>query len=249
MTAPGWLTARPIAHRGLHDRAANRPENSVAAALAAVEAGYGIECDIQLAADGEAVVFHDFALERLTEGSGRVVDRTASELGRLTLAGSPERISALSDFLDAIGGRVPVVIEVKSRFDGDERLTRRAVEVLAGRTAPIALKSFDPEIVSLLRRIAPAVPLGIVAQSAYEEGEWARLDPARRRAMANLLHWSDTQPDFLSWHHRDLPCGPPHLARILAGAPVMTWTVGSVEEARRARLHADQIVFEGFDPG
>ena len=67
MAAPDWLTARPIAHRGLHDRAASRPENTLAAARAAVAGGFAIECDVQLSADGEAMVFHDAALGRLTE--------------------------------------------------------------------------------------------------------------------------------------------------------------------------------------
>lgn len=248
MNAPGWLVARPIAHRGLHDRDAGRAENTIGAAEAAIARGFAIECDIQLSADGDAMVFHDGELDRLTETAGPVRDRTAAELGALPVAGTADRIPTLTSFLDRIGGRTPVVIEVKSRFDGDERLARRMAGVLAGRSAPIAAKSFDPAIVSLLRRIAPDLPRGIVAQSRYEEAEWLRLDPARRHGMANLLHWGETEPDFLSWRGRDLPAGPPFLARRLAGAPIMTWTIRSLDDARCVGAHADQIVFEGFQP-
>ena len=248
MTAPGWLTARPIAHRGRHAAETGAFENTIAAAEAAIAGGYGIECDIQGTADGEAVVFHDHVLDRLTPERGAVRDRRTDELTALPIGGGGDTIPTLAAFLDRIGGRVPLVIEVKSRFDGDERPARRMVEVLAGRSAPVAAKSFDPAIVSLLRRIAPSLPRGIVAQARYEGGEWDALDEARKRDMANLLHWSDTRPDFLSWRHLDLPHAAPSLARLLAPAPVMTWTVRSRDEAVRALVHADQIVFEGFIP-
>ena len=248
MSALPWLTARPIAHRGLHDRAAGIVENSRAAARAAIAGGFGIECDIQVSRDGEAMLFHDHELARLTGETGPVRDRPAAELGRIGLRDTDETIPTLAEFLDVVGGQVPLVIEVKSRFDGDESLARRLVEVLAGREGPIVAKSFDPAIVSLLRRIAPSLPRGIVAQSVYEGGEWDKLDGERKHAMANLLHWGDTRPDFVSWRHGDLPCAAPHLARLLAGVPVMTWTIRSQDEADRAAPHADQIVFEGFRP-
>lgn len=250
MTAPAWLTARPIAHRGLHDRAAGRPENTIGAALAAVAGGFAIECDVQLSRDGEAMVVHDHALERLTGEAGLVGERDSAALEMLRVQGSDERIPALAAFLDAVGGRVPVVVEVKSRFGGDERLVRRVVEVVAARDgAPVAVKSFDPTIVSAVRRLAPALPRGIVAESTHAGAEWQKLPAELRRSLAELLHWEDTLPDFLSWNHRDLPDGPPFLARRLGGRPVRTWTIRSEAEAAAARAHADQIVFEGFIPG
>ena len=248
MTAPGWLLARPIAHRGLHDRNRGIPENTLAAAEAAIAGGFAIECDVQISADGEAMVFHDDDLERLTGEQGPVRARDAATLARMAVGDSAERVPALQTFLDRIGGRTPLVVEIKSRFDGDQRLARRVAAVLAGLEAPVVVKSFDPAIVSLMRRIAPDVPRGVVAQSRYEGGEWDRLDPARRRDMANLLHWPATQPDFLSWHHRDLPNAATALPRLLAGIPVMAWTIRSPAEAEAARPHADQIVFQGFVP-
>lgn len=248
MAAPDWLVARPIAHRALHDEAGGIFENTLSAAGAAIAGGFGIECDVQLSADGEAMVFHDHELDRLTDATGPVRAQNAAQLGLLTVGGTADRIPTLTQFLDMIGGRVPLVIEVKSRFDGDDRLARRTAEILADHREPIAVKSFDPEIVTLLRRIAPSVPRGIVAQSRYDEHEAAQLGADRVREMTDLLHWERTAPDFLSWRVSDLPAAAPFLARLLGRVPVMCWTVRSEADAAHAYAHADQIVFEGFHP-
>jgi glycerophosphoryl diester phosphodiesterase len=248
MNAPLWLTAQPIAHRGLHDAASRVYENTLSAADAAIAAGLAIECDVQDTADGDAVVFHDHTLDRLTGAKGPVRGRRASELATLAVGGSADRIPTLSTFLERIAGRVPLVIEIKSRFDGDLRLARRTVETLAGYSGPVALKSFDPAIGSELRVIALHLPRGIVAQSRYQGGEWEALSPDARHALGNLLHLAETRPDFLSWRAADLPSAAPFLCRHLGKMPVMTWTVRSAAEARRVAPHADQIVFEGFHP-
>ncbi|MBE7246567.1 MAG: glycerophosphodiester phosphodiesterase [Actinomycetospora chiangmaiensis] len=245
----GWLTARPIAHRGLHDRAADRPENTLAAARAAMAQGFAIECDVQLSADGEAMVFHDPALGRLTEASDPVSARTAADLGRLAIAGTAERIPTLPDFLAAVAGAVPVIVEIKSIFDGDLRLARRTAEIAASYDGPVALKSFDPEIVTALRDGLPArIPRGIVAESRQDDPVYAAMPDSRRRALSDLLHFAESRPDFLSWRVDDLPCAPTTLCRLLAGLPVMTWTVRTPDQRAHAQAHADQMVFEGFVP-
>ena len=245
----GWLVVRPIAHRGLHDLAAGVIENSPSAATAAIAGGFGIECDVQLTADGEAVVFHDFVLDRLTGETGTVVARKAVELGAITLKGSSDRILTLSAFLDLIGGRVPLVIEIKSRFDGDLTLTKRTVEVVAGyKGHPIVFKSFDPDIVTALRELAPEIPRGIVAMNAYDYGDYVSLSPERKHALANLLHFTESRPDFISWKVTDLESAAPYLCRNALGLPLMSWTVRTPEERQRAAAMADQMVFEGFRP-
>ncbi|MCR4520797.1 MULTISPECIES: glycerophosphodiester phosphodiesterase family protein [Bosea] len=245
----GWLVAKPIAHRGLHDLAAGVIENSPSAATAAIAGGFGIECDVQLTADGEAVVFHDFVLDRLTGETGAVVARKAAELGAITLKGSNDPILTLSAFLDLIGGRVPLVIEIKSRFDGDLTLTKRTVEVVAGyKGHPIVIKSFDPDIVAALRELAPEIPRGIVAMNAYEYGDYVSLSPERKHALANLLHFTESRPDFISWKVTDLESAAPYLCRNALGLPLMSWTVRTPEERQRAAAMADQMVFEGFRP-
>lgn len=246
--APDWLVRRPIAHRGLHDRAAGRIENSAAAALAAVEHGFAIECDVQLTADGEAVVFHDATLDRLTAGSGPVAGRTAAELAATRLSGTRDAIPSLAAVLALVAGRVPVICEVKSGFDGDMRLADRAAAVAADYPGPLALKSFDPAVVAHLRARALPFPLGIVAEAAYDDPEWAALSVTRRRDLAEMLHFAETRPDFLSYRVGDLPHAVPHLCRVAIGLPVMTWTVRTPEQRQRAASWADQMVFEGFVP-
>lgn len=248
MTAPSWLVARPLAHRGLHDEPAGIIENTMRAAEAAIAAGFAIECDVQLTADGEAVVFHDFDLERLTGQRGLVRERRASELARLAVGSTPEGIAPLAGLLALVRGRVPLVVEIKSRFDGDLRLAERVAAVASAYDGPVALKAWDPAIVAHLRSVAPGLPRGVVARSDFSDPHWDALGPDRKWAMANLLHIEDTRPDFLSWCVDDLPCAATHLGRRLGGWPVLAWTVREAGQRHRASAHADQIVFEGFRP-
>lgn len=242
------LTSRPIAHRGLHDAKAGIIENTVSAQKAAIERNHAIECDVQLTADGEAVVFHDFTLDRLTEGSGAVADFTAGALSAVPMRGTDDRIAPLASLLTLAAGRVPLVIEIKSGFDGDMRLPRRVLEIVKGYAGPFGLKSFDDQVVMEIRRLAPDIPRGIVAMADYGDAEFDHLTAERKASLANLLHFDETRPDFLSWHVKDLPSAAPYLCRSQLGLPVMTWTVRTAEDQARARQHADQMVFEGFVP-
>ncbi len=162
-----WLTARPIAHRGLHDVAAGVIENTPSAFAAAIASNYGIECDLQLSADGEAMVHHDATLDRLTERSGQLDAATAAELKRVAFRATTDRMITLGELCDLTAGRVPLLIEIKSRFDGDLRLVTRAAQVLAGYSGPAALMSFDPAPIAALRSLAPRLPRGIVAERRY----------------------------------------------------------------------------------
>ena len=245
------LMARPIAHRGLHDRANGVIENSPAAFEAAVVAGYPIECDVQLTADGDAVVFHDYDLDRLTGESGLVVRRKAADLERIGLGGSRagDRIPTLTAMLEAVAGRTPIVVEIKSRFDGDLRLTERVAAVLRGFPAhPVVLESFDPRVVSALRVAAPERPRGYVGMAKYEYPDYEDVPKAEKDAMANLLHFDEMKPDFLSWKVADLRTAAPFLCRTALGLPVSAWTVRTKDDLAYASANADQIVFEGFRP-
>lgn len=248
--APDWLVARPIAHRGLHDRAGGVIENSLAAARGAVAGGFAIECDVQDTADGEAMVFHDYTLERLTGRDGVVRETPAAALAEMALSGATggERVPSLADLLSLIAGRVPLVVEVKSRFDGDMGLVRRTLAVLAGYDGPVAVKSFDPAVVAQVRAHAPHLPRGIVAEAHYVHQGWSHLSDAQKHGFANLLHWDETRPHFLSWHVHDLPAAAPFLCRRALGMPLMAWTVRDADARAHAAAHADQIVFEGFTP-
>ena len=249
INAPNWLTARPIAHRGLHSKQFGLVENTPAAAAAAVAKNYAIECDIQRTNDGEAVVFHDFTLDRLIRAEGHLDGFSADELGQLSYKDCNQKIVSLVEFLARIGGRVPVMVEIKSRYDGDMRLADRALAAVAAYAGPVCLKSFDPAVLVHLRGAGAKCPVGLVAQARYElRGEWAGLPHHRRASLADLRDFPLARPDFLSWNHRDLPHAVPILCRQGIGMPVMTWTVRSREDLVRAKLWADQIIFEGFEP-
>lgn len=243
-----WLTARPVAHRGLHDARAGVIENTASAFAAAIAGGYGIECDVQLSRDGEAVVHHDFVLGRLTEGSGSLAALTAAELKIVAFRDTSDRMLTLGELCALAGGRVPLFIEIKSRFDGDLTLTRRVAEVLAGYGGPAAAMSFDPALVALLRTIAPGITRGIVAERRYDHPEWAGLSALRKWQLAHLAHAARTRPHFIAWSVKALASATPFIARHVFGLPLLTWTVRSDDDRRRAARWADQMIFEGWRP-
>jgi glycerophosphoryl diester phosphodiesterase len=247
--APDWLTARPVAHRGLHDRARGIIENMPGAAEAAISGNFGIECDIQLTADGEAMVHHDDALGRLTEGTGPLLGMTAAELKAVKFKDTSERMMSLADLCALVSGRVPLVIEVKSHFDGDRKLVTRMAEVLASYSGPAVGMSFDPDQVMALREMMPARPRGIVAERTYEEADWPEATPAQRKGMLHLRHAFHTRPHFVAYWIDELPAPAPWIARNIFGLPLLTWTVRTPEQRERAARYADQMIFEGFRPG
>jgi glycerophosphoryl diester phosphodiesterase len=246
--APDWLTARPVAHRGLHDRARGIIENMPGAARAAIEGNFAIECDIQLTADGEAMVHHDDALGRLTEGSATLLRLTAEELRAVRFKNTPEKMMSLGDLCALVEGHVPIVIEVKSHFDGDRKLVGRMAEVLASYSGPAAGMSFDPDQVQALREAMPDLPRGIVAERVYTEAGWPEASPAQRRGMLHLRHAFRTRPHLVAYWVNDLPAPAPWIARHVFGLPLLTWTVRDSEQRERAARFADQMIFEGFRP-
>ncbi len=247
-TSLAWLTARPLAHRGLHDTATGVIENTASAFHAAAAGGYGIECDVQLSRDDEAMVQHDDTLSRLMESRGRVAEMAAAELQAARYRGCSDRMLTLSELCDLIGGRVALAVEIKSRFDGDLQLTRRVIEVLSAYKGPAAAMSFDPAIIAALRQLAPALPRGIVAEWRYGHDEWNRVSRIEKLKLALLLHAARTRPHFIAYQVRDLPSPAPFLARGMFGVPLLTWTVRTPQDLRTAARWADQMIFEGFRP-
>ena len=248
MRAPDWLTARPVAHRGLHDRARGIIENMPGAAQAAIDAHFGIECDIQLTADGEAMVHHDDALGRLTEGGGALLGMTAAELKAVRFKDTAERMMSLGDLCALVAGRVPLVIEVKSHFDGDRKLVARMADVLTSYRGPVVGMSFDPDQVLALRALMPELPRGIIAERTYEATDWPEATPTQREGMLHLRHAFRTRPHFVAYWVDELPAPAPWIARNIFGLPLLTWTVRTPEQRARAARYADQMIFEGFRP-
>jgi glycerophosphoryl diester phosphodiesterase len=246
MEGISWLIERPIAHRGLHGN--GLVENTLGAAAAAVAANYGIEVDLQLSADGEVMVFHDTTLDRITKSTGPLAAKSAAELKRVAFRDCDERIPTLQELLDTVAGRTPLVLELKSEGDGDSRLPARVAEILKNYAGPVAAMSFDPAMIVALRKFAPGLPRGIVAERYYDDPDWKGLSGPRKFWLGNLLHIPTTSPHFIAYYVRDLPAIAPLLARYVLGMKLLTWTVRSESDRKRARWWANQMIFEGFRP-
>jgi glycerophosphoryl diester phosphodiesterase len=238
-----WLTTRPIAHRGLHDVGRGVIENTASAFKAAIDADYAIECDLQLSRDGEAVVFHDETLDRLMNGQGLVASHSVAELKALAFKGGADRIQTLGELLAQAQGRVPLVIEIKSLWNGNEALVRRTIAVVSAYYGPVALMSFDPKVVEMVRALEPEIARGIVADQVTH-ADYEMLPADERLRLRELAHLAQTEPDFISYHWRDLPFPP--VAQFRRTRPVITWTIRSRQDAATALRYSDQVTFEGF---
>ncbi len=226
------LIACPYAHRGLHG--AGVMENSRGAFLAAIAAGHGIELDIQASRDGDAFVFHDYTLERLTEGTGAVASLPSAELARVRLKGSDETLPDLPEILELIGGRVPLLIEVKS---GDRHVAPLCLSVfraLDGYRGAVGVMSFNPEVGRWFARHGPRVLRGLVVTEGGRK--W-------RAGLARSLALWRSHAQFLAYDVRDLPSRFAARAR-RRGLPLFTWTCRSPEDRARAAAHADQPIYE-----
>lgn len=239
-----WLIARPLAHRGLHDDRSGIVENTPSAFAAAIAARYGIECDLQLSHDGEAMVYHDDTLDRLTETSGRLDAMTAADLKRITFKATRDRMITLGELCDIVAGRAALLIELKSPLAGDRRLAARAAKVLSGYAGQAALMSFEPAQIIELRRTAPPLPRGM----AVRKHAWGDVCAAPTRAMIALARALTARPQFVAYSVADLPALLPTVTRSLFGLPLLTWTVRSADDRRKAARYADQMIFEGFRP-
>ena len=238
----------PITHRALHDRTQGRIENSPAAIRAAVAAGYGIEVDLQLSQDGVAMVFHDDDLDRLTDEKGPVNARTAEELGRIVLKDSTDTIPTLAQVLDLIGGRVPLLIEIKDQSlamsETDGRLETAAAEALKGYRGDVALMSFNPHSVAHMARLAPHLPRGITT-SAYDPKEWEPLPAEICDRLRKIPDYDATLSSFISHEAPDL--SRDRVAELKGqGATILCWTIRSPEAEAQARRVADNVTFEGY---
>ncbi|KPP94093.1 glycerophosphodiester phosphodiesterase family protein [Erythrobacter sp. HL-111] len=233
--APAWLTAHEYAHRGLHSPGV--PENSLAAAEAAIAAGLGVECDVQRSRDDHPMVFHDWDLERLAGETGATEDRVADDLEALRLLGTDQHPVRLTTFLEVVAGRVPLLIEIKSRRGYDvERSCVAVSRLLNGYAGLCAVMSFDPRVSRWFRRHSPGTPCGLVMR----EDERGDTQKAWQRRLAVWI----ARPDFLAYHIAALPSG--WVAKLRSsGLPVLTWTVDSPETRKRALAHADALIAEG----
>ena len=244
---PAFLTM-PLAHRGFHDIALRRPENSAAACRAAVEARYGIELDVQLSADGRAMVFHDDTLDRLTDRSGLVASLTAADLGRILLRDSDDYIPTLRQVLALVAGRVPLLIEIKENLDtmlpGSGKLEAAVAKDLSGYHGPVAVMSFNPHCVAEMARLAPAIARGITTED-YDPAKSAPIPAAVCAVLRDIPDYDRTLSSFISHKASDL--ARPRVTDLKAqGAGILCWTIRSPQAEAKARLIAHNITFEGY---
>jgi len=248
MKLPDAFLSRPLAHRGLHDKKAGRAENSRKAFQAAMEAGYGIELDLQLSSDGVAMVFHDYELGRLTAAKGAVAQQTAADLGTIPLLQDGDGIPTLAEVLALVDGRVPLLIEIKDQ-DGQMGpnigpLGEAAAYCLRGYAGPFAVMSFNPHATAEMAQLLPEAPRGIVTDP-YTSDDWPLLPQATRETLRTIPDYARTGSCFVSHNVADLRA--PRIAALKAeGAAILCWTVKSAEMEAEARKVADNITFEGY---
>jgi glycerophosphoryl diester phosphodiesterase len=237
MSSADWISQVPVAHRGYHDLNREVWENTLSAFSRAVEAGFAIECDVQLSADSVPVVFHDHDLERLCGIKGDIREKTAAELGLMSVGGTKDKVPTLKRMLDLVAGKVPLVIEIKGRQgEGeDDGFAETVLDVLEGYQGKVALMSFDHHILRALKQAGCPYPLGLTAMGDKPEEFFAH-DEAMQLGL-----------DFISYHYPHLP-NSFITAQRAAGIPVITWTVRDEKGREHTYKYADQMTFEGFDP-
>ena len=238
------LSGPPIAHRGLWT-AEGAPENSLAAFQHAAEQGYGVELDVQITADGEAVVFHDATLDRMTGTTGRVRDFAARDLQKLRLGRSDETIPTLAEALAVIGHRALVLVELKTPSGEVGPLEKRVHDVLLDHKGPVALIGFNAYSHAWFADHHPKILRGLNSH-AYADGE-GRMSADAIRSLRALEHVKIARPHFLALGLDMLPSAEADTLRD-GGMPVVAWTVRSPETWHKVQAHCDNLIFEGFTP-
>jgi glycerophosphoryl diester phosphodiesterase len=234
---PPGLLSRPIAHRGLW-RAGGAPENSLAAFDRACRAGFGLELDVRLSSDGEAMVFHDDSLDRMTSRPGSIETLASNDLMQIPLADGAGTIPTLAQTLDLVAGRAMLLVEIKAGPRGVAALAARTAELLDGYAGPAAAISFEAEALAWFAEHRSERPRGLDAMALDQPA------PADAFERACTL----AQPDFLVLELATAGA-PPAARRRAAGMPVIAWTVRSRDDAERAGHVSDNVIFEGFEPG
>lgn len=239
-------TVYKYAHRGLHDEA--HAENSMSAFRLAAESGFGIELDVRLSRDGEVVVFHDDTLKRVAGDERAVIDLTAEELSHMRLSGTDEGVPTLREVLEMVGGRVPILVEIKRNSPAHPDVTPRAIEILKEYEGDYLLQSFNPLSVGVVRELAPEVPRGFLASHlTKKKGEKHPLyQYLVERFFLNIV----ARPEFLAYDHNDYKKYlPVRTFSAIYKMPTFAWTVRNEEEAACAMANGfDTVIFENYVP-
>jgi glycerophosphoryl diester phosphodiesterase len=245
---PKSFLARPLAHRAYHDKAHGRVENSLSAVKSAIEHGYGIEIDVQLASDGVAMVFHDYDLRRLTIEQGPLAQRSSAQLAQIPLMGDSTMIPTLAQVMELVAGRVPVLIELKDQDGGlgpnTGPMGKAVAQVLEPYKGPVAVMSFNPHAMAEMGRLLPDVPRGLTT-GLFNPTDWPTIAQPTLERLSQIPDYSHVGASFISHYHQELD--HPRVSELnTQGAAILCWTIRSTEQATTAREYADNITFEGY---
>lgn len=234
-----------IAHRGLFDNDSQAPENSMAAFRRAVNAGFGIELDVQMTADGKLIVFHDMNMKRMMGIDGRVTEYTYEELLKFPLARSGERIPLFSDVLEMVNGQVPLVIEIKVGLRY-KATTVAAAQMLQSYRGIYCMECFNPLALAWYRKHMPSILRGQLSEDYSQEERWIPMVP--RFILTNMLLNCLARPDFISYNHKDKRKQSFRICRKLFKGKTAAWTIKSQRELEAARDMFDVFIFDSFLP-
>lgn len=233
---------RPYVHRGLYG--GDIPENSLPAFRRAAEAGFAIELDVQLSADGEVFVFHDYTLSRMCGKDVHLSDIPADVLRKTPLAGTEYCIPTFREVLQTVAGRVPLLIELKGE-NGDTALCPRVAELLADYKGEWCVESFNPLLLRWFRRHCKNAVRGLLVTDLIKEKKKGSkfVNFALSAQWLNFL----CRPAFLAWDHRY----PGSIARRFnraRGVPSFVYTIKTAEEYEKQLAAGNAPIFEGFLP-
>ncbi len=232
------------AHRGLHDNESKAPENSMEAFKRAVDAGYGIEMDVQLSKDQVPVVFHDFTLERVCGKRGRVCDYTYQELKECRLYQSKEVIPSFEEVLKMVDGKAPLIVELKAEWT-DISVCAAADELLRKYKGLYCIESFNPLVLLWYKKNRKDVVRGQLSDGFVKSGEYkGKLHYILQNLMLNWL----TKPDFIAYNHKYAQILARRICRSLYKNMAVAWTIKSQEELEKARNKFDIFIFDSFLP-
>ena len=233
------------AHRGLHDNLWGVPENSLPAFQAAVDKGYGIELDVHLTADNELVVHHDDTLYRMCHVERDIKDMTLKEIRQYTLLGTKEKIPTLQEVLELVGGRVPLLIELKTESHTCDRLCRILSKTMRSYSGNYILESFNPLALRWFRKNEPQILRSQLSCNFFKEKPHCDLVLFMITVLgSNFL----SRPDFISYKYTDYKNPSVRINCRLFQARLALWTINTLDAYDAVRNNADLIIFEGIEP-
>jgi len=238
----GWLTTRPIAHRGLHG--SDAPENTLPAFEAAARAAYPIELDVHMLSDGTVVVFHDDDLLRAARLRRTLAEETTLSIRDHKLFGTSHGIPTLSEVLEQVAGRVPILVEIKSRH-GQQGVEQAVYQQLMRYHGEVAVQSFNPFAVAWFADNAPHITRGQLAGPLDDDKALTSFQRFATRSLLSAL-WSRTH--FINYDLRGLPDAWVQNVARAARLPLLCWTVRTPPDKIKADQLGANYVFDQLRP-